>query len=256
MIPYAETPFMQAYVTNMGKSAKYSLVYVPVSFAFDVISLGLSALMFFTFNVLTALFIGVTLIVVGQALKLTVTSAWMPAITADGMSLKQAMRAVKKAEKKHRRKAFALYVVLVYSIVITNVVAALCTFGSALLLTVPTSYLLLICAQYVNYFTVKGKKYFVTFEDIATNDCKGDTEHFFDYIDETGDGEKETTENENDHIKGENGMDYQSNFNSWLKDERLCEEGRAELLSIAADEKEKEYRFAAEPEFGTAVCAY
>jgi len=252
MTTYADTPFMQSYVTNMGKSAKYSLAYVPISFAFDVLSLAVAALMFFAFNVPTALFIGVTVIVAGQALKLTYTSAWMPAITADGMSLKQAMRAMEKTEKKHHRKSFVLYVVLVYCIIILNGVAALFTFGSALLLTVPTSYLLLICAQYVNYFTVKGKKYFVTFDDIATNACKGDTEHFFDYVDATGEIETEKTENKNNDIKGENGMDYQSNYESWLQDERLCEEGRAELLAISGDEQEKEYRFAAEPEFGTA----
>ena len=47
-------------------------------------------------------------------------------------------------------------------------------------------------------------------------------------------------------------MNYQEKYLEWLHDGRLCEEGRQELLAIAKDEKEKEYRFAAEPEFGTA----
>ena len=47
-------------------------------------------------------------------------------------------------------------------------------------------------------------------------------------------------------------MDYQKNYQSWVNDERLCEEGKAELLSVAGDEKEKEYRFGGELEFGTA----
>ncbi len=255
MTTYADTPFMQAYVTNMEKSSKYSVVYVPVAFLFDVLTIVLGVVVFLLFKFLLACFLAVTLIVVGQALKLTFTSSWMPAITADGMTLKQAMKAIGKSAKKHRQKSFLLYVVLVYSIIVINVVAAFFTFGSALLLTIPTSYLLLICAQYVNYFTFKGKKYFVTFEDISVNDCKGDTEHFFDYVDETGDGKTENQDNENNenkNIKGETTMDYQSNYFSWVQDERLCDEGKAELLAIASDEKEKEYRFAAEPEFGTA----
>ena len=47
-------------------------------------------------------------------------------------------------------------------------------------------------------------------------------------------------------------MDYQKNYQAWINDERLCAEGKAELLRVANDEKEKEYRFGGELEFGTA----
>ena len=47
-------------------------------------------------------------------------------------------------------------------------------------------------------------------------------------------------------------MNYQSVYESWLHDARLSEEERAELVAIASDEKEKEYRFGGELEFGTA----
>ncbi len=47
-------------------------------------------------------------------------------------------------------------------------------------------------------------------------------------------------------------MSYTENYEKWRIDGRLCEEGRAELQKIAGDEKEKEYRFGGELEFGTA----
>lgn len=47
-------------------------------------------------------------------------------------------------------------------------------------------------------------------------------------------------------------MDYRVNYQTWLNDPRLCEEGRQELLSVANDEKTLEYRFGGEMEFGTA----
>ena len=47
-------------------------------------------------------------------------------------------------------------------------------------------------------------------------------------------------------------MDYQVNYEKWLNDPALCEEGRKELESIKDAEKEKEYRFGGEMEFGTA----
>ena len=47
-------------------------------------------------------------------------------------------------------------------------------------------------------------------------------------------------------------MDYRKNYRAWLEDARLNEEGRKELESIANNEKEIEYRFGGEMEFGTA----
>ncbi len=47
-------------------------------------------------------------------------------------------------------------------------------------------------------------------------------------------------------------MDYRQNYEKWVNDPRLPEECRESLLAIADDEKEKEYRFGGELEFGTA----
>lgn len=47
-------------------------------------------------------------------------------------------------------------------------------------------------------------------------------------------------------------MGYQENYESWLNDSRLPEAFREELVSIGTNEKEKEYRFGGELEFGTA----
>ncbi len=47
-------------------------------------------------------------------------------------------------------------------------------------------------------------------------------------------------------------MGYQKTYEQWMNDKRLNEEGRRELACISLDEKEKEYRFGGELEFGTA----
>lgn len=47
-------------------------------------------------------------------------------------------------------------------------------------------------------------------------------------------------------------MEYRKVYQAWLNDPRLNEEGRKELQSIAGNEKEIEYRFGGEMEFGTA----
>ncbi len=194
MTTYAETKYSTALVANLGKASVYSLVYVPVVFLFDVAMLAIVWLELAFLPVLTALFFAATTVVGLQALKLTVTGHWLPAMSADGKRLRDAMRRGERTERKQHLKNFSNYLVSVYLIVIVNVLGAICTFGSALILTVPASYFFLICQQYVHYYTVKGKKYFLTYEQIATNPDKGDTEHYFDYISEEG---EQTTENEN-----------------------------------------------------------
>ena len=47
-------------------------------------------------------------------------------------------------------------------------------------------------------------------------------------------------------------MDFRKNYAKWLNNSALCQEGRAELESIKDNEKEIEYRFGGEMEFGTA----
>ena len=47
-------------------------------------------------------------------------------------------------------------------------------------------------------------------------------------------------------------MDYRKRYDEWLNSEYMNEEGKAELQSVAENEKEIEYRFGGELEFGTA----
>lgn len=194
MATYADTTFSSAFISSLGKASVYAVVYVPVVFLFDVITIAICVLMLKFLPVLLALFLSMTLIVVCQSLKLTFTSTWLPAMTTDDMRLRDALRAKSEFEKKQKAKVFSTYLVTVYLILIVNIIAALCTFGSALLITVPASYYIFICQQYVNYYTMQGKKYFITYEKIEANPDHGDTEHYFSYIDDeskSDNGEKQ-----------------------------------------------------------------
>ncbi len=200
MSTYSQTHFFTAFFEGMGKAFKYALVYVPAVFVFDVITLAISAFLLYKLKILAGLFFVMTFIVLMQSLKFTFTGLWMPAMTADNKPLKEALRYANKNERKQRPKVYATYIASVYVVIIVNVIAALCTFGSALLLTVPASYMLFICLQYVYYYTIKGKKYFITYDKIASNPDFGDSEHFFKYIGETSTTNNSTVTNETDEI--------------------------------------------------------
>lgn len=197
MSTYAETSFATALVANLGKGSAYALLYVPAVFVFDVATVLVCYLFLSILPILPAGFLCVTTIVACQSLKLSFTGKWMPAMTVDGMKLFEAICARAESGKKMTFKIFVSYVFAVYLIIIVNAIAAITTFGSALLVTVPASYMLLICIQYVNYYTANGKKYFITYESISVNANYGDREHFFDYIEDTAaETEEQTTKSE------------------------------------------------------------
>lgn len=185
MDTYMEPRFMPVFVANLGKASAYAGIHVPASFAFDVLSVLAFTLSLRFLPILVGLFVGMTLLIVIQTFKMILTGHWLPAMTAGEKTVKELFARKEKQEKIQFGKLFVLYMVTFYIVIIVNVVAAVCTFGSALLITVPASYFLFICEQYVAYYTINGKKYFITYESIATNPSRGDREHFFDYIDET-----------------------------------------------------------------------
>lgn len=184
MTTYAETPFSGAYVKNLGRASLYSVAYVPVVFVIDLLSVAICWFMFFYLlsflSIIISLFLSVTLIVLCQAVKLTFTSTWLPAMTADNLSLKQAIRLSDREERRRRKKVLSTYIVSVYLVLIINVISAVCTFGSALLVSIPASYFYFICLQYVNYYTIKGKRYFIAYDKIARDRDYGDGERFFE----------------------------------------------------------------------------
>lgn len=194
MATYAETPFATAFVANLGKASNYAWLHTLVTVLTDGVVLGIIVVFLRFLPLPLALFLSVTVIVGVQALKMTLTGAWMPAMTTDNKKLKDALRDKGAISKRYFSKTYMLYAVLVYLVIVVNAVSAICTFGSALLITVPTSYLLFICAQYVNYYTMKGKKYFITYESIETNRDRGDHAHFFDYLKEEKEAPTQETE--------------------------------------------------------------
>ena len=175
MSTYSRTKFSTAYFKGMGKGALYEVVYVPLSFAYDVIS-GLACWFFFFYlpsflpawgivTTLIAISLTLTAYICLQALKMTLISAWMPAMI-DGQSLKSAMR-TSILSRKNFGKRFSGYLVSIYLLFAANVALAVFTFGGALLLSVPFSFLLLLNIQFVHYYEDNGKKYFVTYSKIA-----------------------------------------------------------------------------------------
>lgn len=192
MATYADMAFSTNAVSNLGKALLYSIVYVPLVFVYDVAVIALCWGILSSLPILFGGVVCVTLIMLCQAFKLTFTVYWMPAMT-DGKRLRDALKSQGKDARAQSWKVFGIYFASVYFVFIINVVAFVCTLGSALLITLPASYFFFICEQYVCYYTVQGKRYFISHDRIADNPDRGDVEHYFDYV-QSGEAQQLTIE--------------------------------------------------------------
>ncbi len=106
-----------------------------------------------------------------EALKMTFISAWIPAVITDGCGVAEGMK--KSFRMVHGFGGrFSSFFMTIYLIVVLNVLFAVCTFGSMLIVTVPASYILLLALQLVYYYEDTGKKFFLSFRKISGADGK------------------------------------------------------------------------------------
>ena len=163
----ADTRFFGSYISNLGKAALWQVVYVPVTFLYDMVTIAVCYVFFLVMLSIisaaivasfAALMLSVALILAAQALKLTLLNDVAPALVSDKMHLGAAC-------------------VLILCI---NVLCGVASFGAALLITVPMSYLMLTSVQYVSYYTHGKKKYFLAEDNIVLPKGERTDENFYD----------------------------------------------------------------------------
>lgn len=178
----ARTPFSSAFFQSAGKGIFYELIYVPLSFVYDVCSILLCYFIFFylrglIFNttflvaVMSLSLAGLSFILL-ETLKMTLISAWIPAMVADKMKVTKAFQFSMK-NKEGFGARFACFLTSIFIIVVTNIVFAVCTLGSALFITLPLSFLFVLAIQFVFYYQSTGKKYFIGRGEIIVPEEKG-----------------------------------------------------------------------------------
>ena len=110
-----------------------------------------------------------------------VYNEWLndPALGEEG---KRELESV-KGEKRFG-PLFSTYLVTVIAIMCVNVLCAFATFGAALLVTVPVSYLIMLFVQFVGYYTFEKKKYFLTEDTVIRPKEEKTNDNYYDDFDE------------------------------------------------------------------------
>lgn len=164
----ANSPFIITLIKNLKMSSVYSAIYAPLSVLYDVIFY--SGVFILIFNVLALvhmisvflkIFLFITFIIVLVSLKMTFTSDWLPSLIRGKMKQGKAMKYTLSRRNKNTFNVLSNFLVITLFIITVNIGAAICTLGTALLLTVPSSYAILICFEFVNYYDREELKYFI-----------------------------------------------------------------------------------------------
>lgn len=192
MSSYAKTSFSSAYIKNLGRAALWQVIYVPVTFVYDVIVLAVCYLFFLVLLKIisvallatsAALMLSITLFLASQAVKLAVFNSMVPAMVSDKQKLSEAFKTGFAHCGKNFGPLFSTYLVTSLIILCMGVGGSICSFGAALLLVVPMSFMMLICIQFVAYYTYSGKKYFLAEDKIVQPKENKNGEDFYDQFD-------------------------------------------------------------------------
>ncbi len=182
----AKQPFLTTLIKNLKDAAIYNLIYVPMSVVYDVIvAVAMFFLLFFLLNhvlyFLISVFLFTLALVFSIIIKMTFTTDWLPSLIRGKKGQRGAFLYTFSRNGKntlHIMSDFAVLVILIFAL---NVTVGLSTLGVGLLLTIPSSYVCLICFEFVNYYDREGLKYFIGENNIVSTKKERDLtrEEFF-----------------------------------------------------------------------------
>ncbi|MCD8205960.1 MAG: hypothetical protein LUD29_05045 [Clostridia bacterium] len=163
MVMQAKTPFLTAYTRHLAKASLYSVIFVPLTFVYDVACIALLAYIFTLLisNIFLWLFLFILLFVILMIVRQTMTSDWIPSILFGGCGPARAMKPTFSRKGKGTWSVLSNYVVYVLLVIAINVAALFFTFGVGLFLTLPASYIVLLSFQNVNYCDTNDLPYFL-----------------------------------------------------------------------------------------------
>lgn len=168
MALHSNSPFMVTLIKNLKEASLYNLIYVPLSFAYDLACV--IALYFIIFKLFALvpfmylfikLFLFITCAVIAIGFKMTFTTDWLPSLIRGKMSQKCAIAHTFSRRRKNTFNVLSNFLVLIILIFAVNVCAIIFTFGVGALLTIPSSYVVLLCFEFVNYYDREEHKYFI-----------------------------------------------------------------------------------------------
>ena len=156
--------------SNFGKALLYSLIIVPLAMIFDAVVLGLAILIaVYGIKVISifAIIISIMFVVLALSCKFALFSTFMPKIVSGKKSIGQSfVECFKKREKFiHMVGSYAFAIMISFYL---NVSVAVFTLGVGLIISIPLTSLFIVIINFVDYYQLEGKRYYVSNEEVVT----------------------------------------------------------------------------------------
>ena len=166
MALHAQSPFLATLIKNLKRASVFSLIYVPMSTLYDFTL----AFVFFNlfFRILPGsllffvnIFLFLVCIIFAISFKMTIFSDWLPALIRGKMKQGEAIKYAFSRKNKGTFNVLSNFVVMCILIFGINAFALICTLGVGMIITIPSSFLIIIGFELVNYYDRNEMKYFI-----------------------------------------------------------------------------------------------
>lgn len=156
---------------NFKQASKYALYRTVTMFIYDIVVFSIIVLLFYALTgvlgMFTLTFI-VAIIFISIALRLTFTGLILPIMISENKGPIEAMKESFKLYKIpggfNRFFSYLIVSIVVYVVVL---ISGVVTFNVAYVLTIPLSGIVFKSLRFVDYYTIKCKKYYITFDEIV-----------------------------------------------------------------------------------------
>lgn len=178
MAMQANSSFTGTLIKNLGEASIYSVIYLPMSFVYDVgCATILYLILFFAMRlpIMIAVLLFVVFMILLMGVKMMFTTDWLPAIICGKKSVVGGFKYSFMRESGNSGSVYSFFASSSVAILAFNVLAAIGTFGAALIITIPLSYLYLLCYEFVNYCDSNKIKYFTDKRTIVKPELEQET---------------------------------------------------------------------------------
>ena len=164
MAMQANSPFAATMIKNLGKASLYSVIYVPISFIYNAVCVGALYIVVFIalsfLPIMICIFLFIVFMILLTGLKMMLVADWMPALISGKKKMGDAMAYSITRESGGSVAVYSFFASSSVLILALNSLGFVGTFGAAIIITIPLSYIYLLCYQFVNYCDNNNIKYF------------------------------------------------------------------------------------------------
>lgn len=171
------TSLFSSFKTNF----KYQLCSILVQFPID---LGFIVLFYFVAKwlvsssglLLIAPIFLIALLGLLLALKITLFAGWIPAVVIFDCGIWNGLKRGFKAVLRRFTRTYSTSILILITIFVVNVVCAFCTFGAALVVTLPLSLMTLLIFDMVVFYSSQGMRFYVDSVNVISSQKMEETD--------------------------------------------------------------------------------